>query len=396
MKKLLPFIFVLTTLFTGCSAEPLTPKQTQTVAEKEIAKLDEVKTSVTVSSSVLPDQKYSTFKVSCVLQSEHRDADQDQLKVILMEQVKRDAVEELFGTMLKSDTLIVDGKLVSDKVKQVAIGSVRIKGKPQFYNGENWGEVCTKAEAYITEDDFQKYQPQTVTVKNFCYNNPDISLKKLKSEAEFSAYRKAITKFSPKMKNIGNEQAESYIHGFEKSNEDLDIQTSVFCMDFSAKLFPYELELGDIERIVSASSTASNSLNALDVTFYENTDYAFKKPIYTTAITQDLDLFGKSFINNKLQKDSAYYIRISGFIYSNIDRYVNYQLKSDVYSVQVKINNKKVVAKRDTRGGITLKSGYNPIEILVTSSNTYDVKLLEKQSDGKFTPLSISKLYIKE
>ncbi len=350
--------------------------------------------SISLNAIEIPKEKYSTIKESCVLQSEHRDADQDQLKMLLMEQVKRDAVEEIFGTMLKSDTLIVNGKLVSDKVKQVAVGSVRIKGKPNFYNGENFGEVCSKVEAYITQEDFTKYQSKTVNVKNFCYNNPALSYEEKKSESDFAAYIKAITKFKPKMKNISKERAESFIHGFEKSNEKIDAQTGVLCMDFSAKLFPYELELANNDTISETSSP--NKKNGLMVTFYNNKDYSLKKPIYKTTLHQDFSLFGKTFTNNRLQKDRAYYIQVKGFLYSNIDRYANYQLKADVYNVEVKINNKRVVNKNEIRGGVGLKAGYNPIEILITSSNAYDVTLLEKQESGLFTPVSIKKLFIKE
>lgn len=395
MKIYHNILFTVVIAFNACASDVPSPAKEQKIA---VIKPVYIASSVPVQQSVevLPEQKYSTFKESCVLQSEHRDSDQDQLKMILMEQVKRDAVEELFGTMLKSKTEVVDGKLVSDKVKQVAVGSVRIKGKPEFYNGNNWGEVCTKAEAYITEEDFQKYKPQSVSIQHFCYNNPNIPLNELKAEAEFSAYKKVISKFKPNMKNISNEQAESYIHGFQKSNENLDIQTGVFCMDITANLFPYELELGANESESFKETAASTSKNALTVTFYENLDYSFKKPIYSTTINQDLSLFGKVFTNNKIQKDRAYYIRMTGFIYANIDSYVNYQLEADVYNAEVKINNQRVVNKNDTRGGVGLKAGYNPIEIIVTSSNSYDVKLLEKQDNGMFVPLSISKLYIKE
>ena len=393
-------LLVLMLMVSACANDvPVVQKQTIIKPKPKPKPKAKVRKDVKKVSKKQIDNKYITMKESCVLQSEHRNADQDQLKMILMEQVKKDAVEELFGTMLKSDTLIVNGKLVSDKIKQVAVGNVRIKGNPSFYNGKNFGEVCTKVEAYITEDDFMKYQPKTISVKNFCYNNPNIPLKNLKSEAEFSAYKKAIVKFKPSMKNISNEQAESYIHGFSKINEKLDIQTGVLCMDFSAKLFPYELELGAVigkHKKRSNTKSKSNTKNGLLVTFYESTDYAFENPIYETTITQDLSLFGKVFTNNKLQKDRAYYIRIKGFIYANISRYVNYQLKADVYNAEVKINNKKVVSTTDTRGGVALKAGLNPIEIIVTSSNSYDVKLLEKQGNGVFKALSVSKLFIKE
>ena len=342
--------------------------------------------------------KQLTTKEHCILSTEHAGADTDQLKVLLMDQVKRDAVEELFGTILKSDTVVVDGKLVSDKVKQVAIGSVRIKGTPKFYNGKDFGEVCTKTEAYITEADFEKFQPKTLKYKEFCYNNPEISLKLLKQEANIAAYKKALTSIKPNLKNISAQKAEEYIHGFSKSNEKLNIQTGVLCFDFSAVVYPYELELSSNDTSKKADKKEQNfsQEHGLIATFYNNKDYAFKHPIYKTVIAQDISLFKKSFINNKLQKNRAYYIRLEGFYYSNIDRYLNFELKSDVYNVEVKINNQRVVNKNETRGGVALKAGYNPIEIIITSSNAYDIELLEKQDNGSFLPVPLNKLFIKE
>lgn len=208
--------------------------------------------SVTIlNAQTLPKEKYSTIKESCVLQSEHRDANQEQLKALLMEKVKRNSVEEIFGTTIKANTLIVNGRLISDKVKQKATGSVRIKGKATFYNGKNFGEVCTRVKTYITQEDFDKYQPKVVTIKHFCYNNPILTYKEKKINANYSAYKKAITKFKPQMKNISNETAESFIHGFHTKNEKIDSQTGVFCMDFKATIFPYELETAEIENFSS-------------------------------------------------------------------------------------------------------------------------------------------------
>ncbi|MEA2072525.1 MAG: hypothetical protein U9O86_02990 [Campylobacterota bacterium] len=338
----------------------------------------------------------STKKETCVNHSEHL-VSNSELKKILMEQVKRDAVEELFGAKLESETTIVDGRLQSDRIKQSAVGKIRVKGTPEFYNGKGFGEMCTKIEAYITQEDYETYQPQTVTSKHFCYNNPNVSLKSLKSEASYAAYRDAITKFKPKLKNITNTSAESFIHGFEKSKETLDIQTGVLCFDYSATLLPYELE-GDIDTnsADSKSDSTHDSQKGLLVTFYANGDYGLKKPLYTTQLSQDISLFSKSFLNAKLKKNQAYYIQLKGFLYSPVDRYANFKLESDVYNIQVKLNNKRVVNKHETKGGVGLKMGYNPIEILLTSSNAYDFKLLEKQSDGSYTPLSISKLNTKE
>jgi len=319
--------------------------------------------------------------------------------MILMEQVKRDAVEELFGTMLQSKTEVVDGRLVSDRVKQVAVGSVRIKGKPQFFNGKNWGEVCTKAEAYITEEDFQRYQPQTVILEHFCHNNPNVSLKDLKKEAYNAAYKKVITRFRPGMKNVSSEQAEAFMHGFEVRNEKLDLQTGIYCMDVTAELFPYELEMGAEIAGGTAGRTvhgSENGDNGLEVGFFENYDFAMRQPVFRTTLRSDLALFGRKFVGGDLKADKAYFVRLNGFIYSDSVRYLKYKLEADVFNATVKINDTIVVSKQAPEGGVHLKAGYNPIEIVISTSNAYDIRLTERQSDGSFAPVRVSELFIKE
>lgn len=339
---------------------------------------------------------YSTYKESCVHHSDHKVSNKE-LKNILIQQVKRNAIEELFGAKLHANTTIHNGKLLSDTIKQSAIGNIRIKGQPIFYNGNNFGEMCTKIKAYITQEDYEKYQPQIVSIKRFCYNRPDIALNQLKSQAKYAAYKRAITKYKPKLHNISNKLAEELIQGFEFSNESLDIQTGVYCMDFSATFYPYQLDLENTTADNSYSKQINQAIaNGLIATFYNTGDYNFSKPLYTTNLNSDLSLFGTSFTNKKLQKNKAYYIRIIGFIESQIDRYANFQLKADVYSAEIKINNKRVLNKHEPKGGTALIAGKNTIEIVITSSNAYDIELLEKRKDGTYTPISNTKLYPKE
>lgn len=353
--------------------------------------------SLLSASDTRMTEKYSTFKEHCILQSEYSQVNSStKIKDLLIEKVKRDAVEELFGTKLKADTLVVDGKLVSDTIKQVAVGNVRIKGNPEFYNGKDFGEVCTKVEAYITEEDFLKYQPQIVELDQFCYNNPEVPLKVLKSQARYAAYKEVLVKYKPSLKSLANEKAESLMHQFNISNENLNMNTGVYCMDVKAQIYPYELELKPTQVKSYTNDVAGESKNGLHVTFFSNNDYAMHTPLYETVLQKDLSLFGVAFPSEKIKKDRAYFVRLSGYLFSDTVRYQGFKLTADVYSASVKINEQVVVSKQDPKNGVMLKAGLNPITIEISSVGAYDIALAIKQTDGSYKPVKLSQLKIKE
>ena len=119
--------------------------------------------------------KYSTQKTSCIQQSNHSGKTLSELKDILLLNVKNEAIGELYGQLIFSQSNVKDGRLLSDEIKQKAIGSVRIKGNPKFYNGDDFGSICSDVTAYITKKDLEKYSPKTIKLKKFCYTNPETS-----------------------------------------------------------------------------------------------------------------------------------------------------------------------------------------------------------------------------
>jgi hypothetical protein len=340
--------------------------------------------------------KLQTSKTSCLQQSAYPNKTLAEQKKILIEKAKQESLEELYGTLISSSTDIKNGKMVSDTIKSRAIGAVRVKGNPSFYNGKNLGEICTDVNVYITKKDLEKYSPKKVVLKHFCFNDNNVATKDIKQKAKYEAYKEMISQYKPSMK-VSQKQAENFIHSFTISNDKFDFDTTSYCFDAVGTILPYELEMSSTtyKADLNIEDTTTSSTQGLIVNFYKDNSYPLKNPIYTTYINEDIDLLGKSFLNQKIKKNKAYYIQMKGFIYSPTDRYANFKLKSDVYGVEVKMNNRRVVNKYEVKAGAALKAGYNPIEILITSSNSYDIKLLEKQDDGSYIPLAISKLFAK-
>ncbi|MAC85292.1 MAG: hypothetical protein CL624_14270 [Arcobacter sp.] len=196
-----------------------------------------------VTNIVYSNSKLETVKTSCILQSEYSGKTLEQQKEVLINQAKRDALEELYGSLIVSKTNVENGKLISDKIKQKAIGAIRIKGNPKFYNGQNFGEICSDINAYITKKDLEKYSQKQVSLKNFCFNDTTVATKDIKYKAKEKAYREILTKYKPSLRNISLEEAQELIHKFNISKDKFDFNTGSYCFDAIGSVYPYELEL---------------------------------------------------------------------------------------------------------------------------------------------------------
>lgn len=203
-------------------------------------------TPLILLSTISFAKEYTTMKTSCIQQSEHAGKTLDQQKEVLINQAKQLALTDLYGEMMFSKTDMSNGKITSDEIRQRAVGAVRLKGNPSFYNGKNFGEVCADVTAYVTDKDIERFSPKEVTLNKYCFNNPNVAMNKIKQEAKYGAYKEIISQYKPSLK-LSGEQAEKLIHGFKISNDNFDFDTASYCFNAVATILPYELEMGKIE-----------------------------------------------------------------------------------------------------------------------------------------------------
>jgi hypothetical protein len=78
-----------------------------------------------------------------------------EVKEIALEIAKRAAAKEIYGEVLISETVMFNGKVLDDVVREHSGGLVRIKGEPKFRNGENFGDIVVSVEAYATDEDMK-------------------------------------------------------------------------------------------------------------------------------------------------------------------------------------------------------------------------------------------------
>ena len=139
----------------------------------------------------------TVIKTVTVNQMLYSDKTLIQLEEIALKKAKYAAAKEIFGEFLLSETVMVNGKILDDIVKEKTGGVIHIKGEPKYSHGENFGDLMVTIEAYATDDDIKDMSPQYIVIKDFTYSNDDIPLKDLKLAAEDAFIIEAISSKKP-------------------------------------------------------------------------------------------------------------------------------------------------------------------------------------------------------
>jgi len=197
------------------------------------------------------------IKQACVLMNDYNDKNISELKEILLNQAKREALSEIYGEYVSSKTEVSNFQLTSDMITSKSLGILRIKGDPLFFNGKNLGEICVKITAYVTDEDMAKFKEKSVEIKNYCFSDPSVPVGQIKDKARESAYMEIVKKFNPSLAKITPKEAARLVHNFETKNEKFDLNTGSYCMDVMASLIPFEIE----NYKLAMQTAASNSTN---------------------------------------------------------------------------------------------------------------------------------------
>lgn len=192
--------------------------------------------------SLIHAEKLETSKTVCIQVAAYPGKTLAEQKKILVEKAKQESLEELYGTLISASTDIKNGKMTNEQIKSRAVGAVRVKGNPSFYNGKNLGEVCADVNVYITKKDLELYRPKKVSLTHFCFTDRSVALKNLKQQAKYAAYKEIISRYKASLKMNGK-TAEKYIHQFIVSNDNFDLDTASYCFNAVATILPYELEM---------------------------------------------------------------------------------------------------------------------------------------------------------
>jgi len=163
---------------------------------------------------------------------------QAQAKTKLLTLAKRSAVEELFGSFVKSFTKVKNFALQRDDIETYSSGFIRSKGNPIYVQGKNFGEVCIQIEAYVTPKDLEKMQPKQLSKKT-CILEGD--LKTVKKRAETKAKLEALYDFDQNLRKSPTEKILPLLREVKFSEGDYVSGTPVYCLKATGQIYPIEL-----------------------------------------------------------------------------------------------------------------------------------------------------------
>ncbi len=188
----------------------------------------------------------TVIKTATVNRMLHADKSIDELKELAVQKAKYDAAKEIFGELLLSETVMANGKIIDELVREKSGGVVHIRGEPQFANGKNLGDIQVTIEAYATDADIKDTTPQPIVLNNFTYTNADIPIKKLKAMAEDAYIMEALATKKPSIRYSSPAAARRQAVSIELTQMDFDIDTFTYTMSGKIEYIPAFLRHSDV------------------------------------------------------------------------------------------------------------------------------------------------------
>lgn len=200
----------------------------------------------------------SSPRTVCVSPEDYGDKSLSEIKRVLLERAKREALNEILTTETTA-TGGPSGATLSDLgLSDLAADMVQVKGTPRFFSGPNFGEMCLEGVFFIAKPDLEKVTPQVIELPDFCYSNEALPVGRLKEAARREAVKKALMRINPAMINADSETLDRLGKGAVFSNEKLDMSTLSYCYDVRLSVTPLAIERYPVSAAEPAPPTSED------------------------------------------------------------------------------------------------------------------------------------------
>ncbi len=178
--------------------------------------------------------RVSVEETAIIEKDTYPDKSTNQLKEIVLQKAKLAASKEIFGEYLSSETVVENGQVVDDIVRQRYGGVIHLEGVPQFSETQNTMSVSIVA--YASDKDIQDVLPHDIIVKDFTYSNPSLAIKDLKQAAYDAFVFEAIKQQKPSVRNA--EEAKHLALNVEIQRESFDMATLTYHINGIVRYIP--------------------------------------------------------------------------------------------------------------------------------------------------------------
>ena len=178
--------------------------------------------------------RVSVEETATIEKDNYPDKSTNQLKEIVLQKAKLAASKEIFGEFLSSETVVENGQVVDDIVRQRYGGVIHLDGVPQFNETQNTMSVSIVA--YASDKDIKDVLPHDIMVEDFTYSNPSLPIKDLKQAAYDAFVFEAIKQQKPSVRNT--EEAKHLALNVEIQRESFDMATLTYHINGIVRYIP--------------------------------------------------------------------------------------------------------------------------------------------------------------
>lgn len=164
----------------------------------------------------------------------------DDLKLDLLNNAKTAVINELFGEFIVASTAVENFVVTKDQIQTSSIGFVRVEGNTDFHNGDDFADVCVTINAYITDEDKAKFDPEKIE-KKYCDADENLTTAQLISYVKDEAIIQALAEYSPKLKGADRESLLQLVQKVTYRGNGFITDTQTYCANFEGYVVPVEI-----------------------------------------------------------------------------------------------------------------------------------------------------------
>ncbi len=170
-------------------------------------------------------------------------ASMEELKQVLLQKLRRNAVDVLFGKVYYQQKTGLDKKSYAGGYVDKVADQLEFQTQPEFYNGKQFGELCARAWVSMPARRVPTISPRVVRLDNFCYQaDPGQSRETLRKLATTAAVDRVLENIAPG--SLVPLQYRQQIEDGATINGDLrKLDEKTYCLSISINVIPLQVNL---------------------------------------------------------------------------------------------------------------------------------------------------------
>lgn len=167
-------------------------------------------------------------------------ADIQAFKKHLLDLAREKAAFELFLRMYSGQNQVGLFDRLPPEYQNQLSSSVTPKGKPEYYNGKSFGELCVKSSFTLPAQHLDDATPLIATLQNYCYQQSNATESELAEAARNTAVDRIIQNIVPGSQ-LSEDVRDRLLQNAKISGQSGGQSNDIYCLDMQLEVAPMEL-----------------------------------------------------------------------------------------------------------------------------------------------------------